>query len=740
MAALYLLIGGILKITTALFALIIWMSDALLGVVLSGALAVQDMDSVNVGWSIARDTINMFFVIFLLVIAFTTILRIEAYQYKQLLPKLILGILLVNFSRTICAVLIEFSNVLTSAFLNFAPGQETAAGIAALMGISSVWDIDSGIGALDITNLTMCISMALITIYMGGLAIAFAGLTGMMITRTIALLVLIVLSPIAFGMNILPVTSTYFKKWWDEFIKYLFYGPIAAFCIYLSAIVAAEMRDHDTSGFRAEAWDSALNHSSPTLPATQLTQTEFVWGYALVVGLLFLGIAMIKEGGGYGAQIAMDFAKKGMTGGAKLVGGWGRRKLASDRLGKTAKGLTSKGKAGWLAGKALGGVHNMAKLTYLPQAWKAQKEKEESEVGGLATGWARDQINNYLGKIPGSTKDKNQYEYAAHKQFVDEAKHRFNIENKGQAWQYYVNRLKESAGVVGEEADVEAAIQELCNTKNINELLSAATKDEDLAIKLFGSKEAADENKGEYTPKAALAMYENLFGKENGRSMFLDMSEQAVGIGNWQFKEFLKRDPDSGRLVAAGEEGYSEQQYKENWAGEFAKRDFRDRMGAYRGDFMNMTWDKETGEEIRLGMTPGYEENLRAKGFNSKDGYRGIPSMTPAIKGHLVEPGHFAGLNKNGEKVTRGVADVLRDQFAAGGEEAKKAKNTLQIYYEIGEDVTMPAETQRAIEDLVDDFQVVLEPPGRGSTSYGHLRKYGDDRVSTPEGRAARRT
>ncbi|MFH2104651.1 MAG: hypothetical protein ABII72_00235, partial [Parcubacteria group bacterium] len=70
------------------------------------------------GWGITRDVLNMFFVISLLVIAFATILRIETYQYKALLPKLIYAALLVNFSKTIAGVFIDFSNVLMMTFIN----------------------------------------------------------------------------------------------------------------------------------------------------------------------------------------------------------------------------------------------------------------------------------------------------------------------------------------------------------------------------------------------------------------------------------------------------------------------------------------------------------------------------------------------------------------------------------------------------------------------------------------------
>ena len=571
MAVIYLIIGGLLKITTAFFVLLIIMSDALLGIVLSGALAVQDMDSVNIGWSVARDTINMFFVIFLLVIAFTTILRIEAYQYKQLLPKLILSILLVNFSRTICSVLIEFSNVLTRAFLNFSQGQETAAGIVALMGISSAWNIDDSIASTSITNLTMALSMLLITIFMGGLAIAFAGLTGMMITRTIALLVLVVLSPIAFGMNVLPVTSSYFKKWWDEFIKYLFYGPIAAFCIYLAAIVAADASTHNTTGFAAEDWTSALNTTPATgLPGARFTQTEFLWEYALVVGLLFLGIGMIKEGGGMGAQIALDFAKKGMMGAGKLVGGYAgkmaSRSLARSGTGKIAKALKGSGNK-FIRGIGKGSDY----LRFLSpkitgEAFKRREAELDRMAYGESSGWAHEKINSAMNRIPGTMKDESGYARMAQSDEVKKEMSRLREGNEAGNSAIYRTELYKALES-GDTNKAEATVRLIAEKVNLNDVFGDLTGkgSDDELVKLLHSEDyrKKDEGKhiGEYTGGvngSIKDMLYHVFGEERGRMLRLDIGEQGKERGEWIDAEGVTFDVKQGKLVDRNEEDQAE--------------------------------------------------------------------------------------------------------------------------------------------------------------------------------------
>jgi hypothetical protein len=90
---------------------------------LAGKLLIQEMEIViflsgynnfirntyvSQGWIVLRDLVNMFFVLGLLFIAFITVLRIERQPWNKLLGKLLLMAILVNFSKTICGVIIDF--------------------------------------------------------------------------------------------------------------------------------------------------------------------------------------------------------------------------------------------------------------------------------------------------------------------------------------------------------------------------------------------------------------------------------------------------------------------------------------------------------------------------------------------------------------------------------------------------------------------------------------------------------
>ena len=115
-------IGG--KIDSALSAALIAVVNLLLeaffyviGVVLSIEFKILEWvlssfswenSTVKLGWGIVRDFSNLFFIVVIMIIAFATILQLETYGMKALLPKLIAIALLINFSLAICGFLIYF--------------------------------------------------------------------------------------------------------------------------------------------------------------------------------------------------------------------------------------------------------------------------------------------------------------------------------------------------------------------------------------------------------------------------------------------------------------------------------------------------------------------------------------------------------------------------------------------------------------------------------------------------------
>src|SRR3989344_9199010 len=80
---------------------------------------ILDLQVITSIWTLVRDFVNIFFILILVIIAFATIFnRPQGYRASELLPKLIIAALLVNFSLVITQTVIEFLFTPALIFIN----------------------------------------------------------------------------------------------------------------------------------------------------------------------------------------------------------------------------------------------------------------------------------------------------------------------------------------------------------------------------------------------------------------------------------------------------------------------------------------------------------------------------------------------------------------------------------------------------------------------------------------------
>jgi hypothetical protein len=216
--------------------------DAAYGFVAS-LLTVQPLlttgDSAGVfnAWSVMRNFANVAFVVAFLLIIFSqlTSVGISNYGIKKMLPRLIVAAILVNVSYWICAIAVDLSNIIGSSINDVLKG----------IGNNS---IVAGPNAKDFgatgNNWTGIVGFILA----GGIATAaalYVGLSALLPALIVALLaivtvfvvltirqaliiLLVVISPLAFVAYLLPNTESLFKKWRDLFKTLLLMYPIIA--------------------------------------------------------------------------------------------------------------------------------------------------------------------------------------------------------------------------------------------------------------------------------------------------------------------------------------------------------------------------------------------------------------------------------------------------------------------------------------------------------------------------------
>lgn len=220
---------------------------------------------VRIGWPILRDTVNMFFIIVVLVSAFATIIGYpKEFHYRQILPKLLLMAVLINFSKTLIGLMIDFSQVVVLTFVN---GFKAAAGgnfinalhIREVMNIntstgpvitqdpSGTIHVDAGAAADDGVTIYQIFNMLLAAIF--GIWLLSISITLIIImvvfflARIIILWFLLITSPVMFFAWALPgklqkAFSAFTDQWWNRLSSALIGGPVMAFFLWLSLAMA----------------------------------------------------------------------------------------------------------------------------------------------------------------------------------------------------------------------------------------------------------------------------------------------------------------------------------------------------------------------------------------------------------------------------------------------------------------------------------------------------------------------
>jgi len=193
--------------------------------------------STTKAWSAFRDIANVAFVIAFLIIIYSQIsgLGVSNYGIKKLIPKLIAAAVLVNASYIVCAVLVDLSNIVgTSAYELLNSSIDIGEGGPANGAASDTW---SGvIGALLKAGVVIGLIAALFLAPMVLLALAMVLL--ILVGRQAFVILLIVISPLAFVAFLLPNTEDWFKKWWKAFSVTLMVYPVVGIVFGASALAS----------------------------------------------------------------------------------------------------------------------------------------------------------------------------------------------------------------------------------------------------------------------------------------------------------------------------------------------------------------------------------------------------------------------------------------------------------------------------------------------------------------------
>ena len=223
--------GGLGWLICPVMTFVAMINDAAYGAI-SGFLDIKptilssgDNSGAKQGWDFFRNIANAIFALIFLWIIFSQISNVGVSNYgiKKILPRLIIGALLVNLSYYLCQIFVDLSNILGHTLkdaLEAGAGkigtESEAAGwispiAAALVGVGGV----ATFAALAIGIPTLAAGFfAIMTVFI------------ILIVRQAGIILLVAISPVAFAAWLLPNTEDLFKKWMKMFRGLLLVFPI----------------------------------------------------------------------------------------------------------------------------------------------------------------------------------------------------------------------------------------------------------------------------------------------------------------------------------------------------------------------------------------------------------------------------------------------------------------------------------------------------------------------------------
>jgi len=383
-------ITGLINFVNSILRLFITLAGGLFNATLLVAVApLSDLKFISLGWKIVRDVCNIFFIFILLTIAIATILRIESYGAKKLLPKLIIAALLINFSLVIAGVVVDASNVLAFAFIqkmypvsdkiaqvlqittldrleappvSGAVGAVLSGGYKAAMSLINVAVIPNpnqvlqnayqGLAHSDLNEYLLQAFLALIMTVL--LLVAFfvlIALSILVILRTASLMLLFVLAPIGFLGPVLPATQKAASEWWHKLFSWSFFLPAASFFVYLALQYGEEIKNLNFRG-------------------TGELNSAILFNYIVIIILLCGSVVIAQKMGAVGAGAIVKFGQKQLG----RVRGYASKKAAS-------AGLLGAQVATYLPAKTLGRIPVIGQTLFAKPyaAITRQREKEKEE-------------------------------------------------------------------------------------------------------------------------------------------------------------------------------------------------------------------------------------------------------------------------------------------------------------------------------------------------------------------------
>ncbi len=277
-------------------------------------------------WGMIRDICNLVFIFGFIYIGIRTIIDADDSNAKRMLASLIIGALLINFSLYFTKVVIDISNYTAVEIYNatFVGGPDTSlsAKFAESLGILKFYEktpTGDVLAGMTTGGAFAFYFMAAMLLMVAGFVFASGAI--LILTRFVALIFIMIFSPLLFAATVFPATAGHAKKLWHQLFSYSFFAPAYLILLLISVKVIGSAMD-------------MLNPTKQGLPNALAKGSADAFSVILifVIGIMFL-IFSLRAAQSFGVA----GADRVMAAGGNLRGR-GQRILGATTLGVAAMG------------------------------------------------------------------------------------------------------------------------------------------------------------------------------------------------------------------------------------------------------------------------------------------------------------------------------------------------------------------------------------------------------------------
>ena len=323
--------------------------------------------AIDLTWKVIRDICNLVFIFGFIYTGIRTIIDPESAETKRFVAQIIIAALLINFSLFFTKIIIDFTNFTAIQLYQTVIGNtfdnDISTKFANLLGLSGFYNSPDGQNLASLTNggSLWFFIMGSIMLLVAGFVLAAGGI--LLVVRFVALIFIMIFSPILFAASVFPQTEEYSSKLWHQLLSYAFFAPLFLLLLLISLTVLDKSKEVLGIG---QTISSALQNSSHDA-------FEVILNFVIVIMFLIFSLKSAQHLGVAGGEMAVhmgDHLRKNVQSaiGRNTVGAGSRYLLhkyehanasASKKFNETKIGKFAQTKRGKIVKGALKGALNV---------------------------------------------------------------------------------------------------------------------------------------------------------------------------------------------------------------------------------------------------------------------------------------------------------------------------------------------------------------------------------------------